>query len=44
MVGALVGIKKIPKDMYQHVLNFDCEKVLETDRLGRKRPNFLNMK
>jgi len=38
MIGALVGINKIPEHMKQRVLEFDCT------TQGRFRPEFLSVK
>ena len=45
MLGALVGIKAIPKRMVMKVLAFDCTQVdEEEDDYGIQRPDFLNVK
>jgi len=45
MLGALVGIKAIPKQMVMKVLAFDCTQVdEEEDDYGIQRPDFLNVK
>ena len=40
MVGAIVGMKQLPKYMLERVWNFDSEKDKLTDK---KRPDFLNV-
>ena len=45
MLGALVGIKNLPKEMVMKVLDFDCTQVDEIeDDYGIPRPDFLNTK
>ena len=39
MMGALVGIKRVPKEMLDTVLNFDCV----NSGKGIKRPDFLSV-
>jgi hypothetical protein len=38
MIGALVGIGKIPQEMVQTLLGFDCTKA------NRPRPEFLSVR
>jgi hypothetical protein len=39
MIGALVGIDGLPKDMIRKVMSFDVE-----GEIGNKRPKFLSVK
>jgi hypothetical protein len=41
MIGALVGIKNLNKDMYSKVLTFNCTMV-PYNGLGKYRPEFLS--
>ena len=41
MIGALVGVKRLNKDMYAKVLNFNCT-MAPYNGLGRFRPEFLS--
>ena len=45
MIGALVGIKALPKKMVNKIIEFDCTQVDELeDDFGIPRPDFLNTK
>ena len=55
MIGALVGIKKIPSQMLVNVVKFDCSNIPKDEdydseesddpmALGKKRPDFLSTK
>ena len=53
MLGALVGLSKIPQNMVKNVVEFDCEAKLTQQKmgqfddgakLGKNRPNLLNVK
>ena len=55
MIGALVGIKKIPAHMLVKVIKFDCSNIprdenLDSDEsddpmaIGKRRPDFLSTK
>ena len=44
MIGAYLGIQKLPEDMVSKVLNFDCENPFDEEMrpAGIKRPAFFN--
>ena len=45
MMGALLGMKSIPEDMRDKVMDFDCSEVPENDQnYGIIRPDFLSVK
>ena len=45
ILGALIGIKQIPKEYVDKSLTFDCTKdFTEDDEFGQPRPEFLSLK
>ena len=43
-MGALVGVKQLPPDMLQKVLDMDCQERFNPDwKCGKSRPGFLSI-